>query len=145
MGVNISEYVISLNSQSPLSREQLIEELAHAVEDIPGVETEVEQPIAHLISHMLSGVTAQIAIKIYGDDLGTLRRTAGEIKHAIEDIPGIADPGGGATAIDSPVENRALPRPPGILRRVSTLHPQVCGDGHEWACGYPSDRGGKSL
>lgn len=92
MGVNVSEYVISLNPKSPLSREEIIEELAHAVEDIPGVDTEVEQPIAHLISHMLSGVTAQIAIKIYGDDLGVLRRTATEIKHAIEDIPGIADP-----------------------------------------------------
>lgn len=92
MGVNVSEYVMTLNPKSPLNREQLIEELSHAVEDIPGVETEVEQPIAHLISHMLSGVTAQIAIKLYGEDLDVLRKTAEEIKHAIEDIEGIADP-----------------------------------------------------
>ncbi len=92
MGVNVSEYVMSLNPQSPLTREELIEELAHAVEDIPGVESEVEQPIAHLISHMLSGVTAQIAIKVFGEDLGVLRRTAEEIEHAIEDVEGIAAP-----------------------------------------------------
>lgn len=92
MGVNVSEYVMSLNPRSPLSREELIEELTHAVEDLPGVEHEVEQPIAHLISHMLSGVTAQIAIKLYGEDLGTLRATAGEIKEAIESIEGIATP-----------------------------------------------------
>lgn len=92
MGVNISEYVISLNPDSGLSREELIEELHESMEHVPGVETEVEQPIAHLISHMLSGVTAQIAIKLYGDDLNELRRTAKEIKAAIDDIDGIAPP-----------------------------------------------------
>ncbi len=92
MGVNISEYVVSLNPESGLSRQELIEQLHEAVEHIPGVETEVEQPIAHLISHMLSGVTAQIAIKLYGDDLETLRREAGEIRDAIVDIDGIATP-----------------------------------------------------
>ncbi len=44
--------------------------------DIPGVVSAVEQPISHLISHMLSGVKAQIGIKIYGDDLDLLRRKA---------------------------------------------------------------------
>lgn len=92
MGVNISEYVMSLNPDSGLSREQLIEQLHEAVEHVPGVETEVEQPIAHLISHMLSGVTAQIAIKLYGDDLETLREEAEHIKEAIETVEGIAPP-----------------------------------------------------
>lgn len=92
MGVNVSEYVMTLNPKSPLGREELIAELSHAVEEIGGVESEVEQPIAHLISHMLSGVTAQIAIKIYGEDLGELRSTAEVIEHAIEDIDGIAAP-----------------------------------------------------
>lgn len=92
MGVNVTEYVMTLNPKSPLNREQLIATLSHAVEDIPGIESEVEQPIAHLISHMLSGVTAQIAIKIYGEDLTVLRQTADDIKHAIEDIEGIATP-----------------------------------------------------
>jgi Cu/Ag efflux pump CusA len=92
MGVNVTEYVMTLNPNSPLNREELIKTLTHAVEDIPGIDTEVEQPIAHLISHMLSGVTAQIAIKIYGEDLTVLRHTADDIKHAVEDIEGIADP-----------------------------------------------------
>ena len=92
MGVNVSEYVMSLNPDSALSREELIEQLHESVEDVPGVETEIEQPIAHLISHMLSGVTAQIAIKVYGDNLDVLRRTARNIESAIEDVPGIASP-----------------------------------------------------
>ena len=39
------------------------------------MDVEVEQPLAHLISHMISGSTAQIAIKLYGDDLDTLEKT----------------------------------------------------------------------
>ncbi|WP_166831780.1 efflux RND transporter permease subunit [Thalassoroseus pseudoceratinae] len=92
MGVNISEYVITLNPDSGLSREEVIEVLHEAVEHVPGVETEVEQPIAHLISHMLSGVTAQIAIKLYGDDLEVLREEAEHIKEAIKTVNGIAPP-----------------------------------------------------
>ncbi len=92
MGVNISEYVITLNPESGLSRNELIEQLHEAVEHVPGVETEVEQPIAHLISHMLSGVTAQIAIKLFGDDLEVLRREAEHIQAAMEGISGIAPP-----------------------------------------------------
>ena len=92
MGVNVSEYVLTLNPDSTLSRQELIDELHDAVEHIPGVETEVEQPIAHLISHLLSGVTAQIAIKLFGDDLTTLRGEATKIRDAISDIEGIAPP-----------------------------------------------------
>ena len=43
------------------------------------------------ISHMLSGVKAQICIKIYGDDLDVLRRKAGEMEAAMKNVPGVAD------------------------------------------------------
>ena len=92
MGVNVAEYVISMNPRSGVEREEFIRTIHHELEDVPGVQTEVEQPIAHLISHMLSGVQAQIAIKLFGDDLDVLRRKADEIKLAIQDIPGLAEP-----------------------------------------------------
>ena len=57
----------------------------------PGIVTAVEQPIAHLISHMLSGVKAQIGIKIYGDHLDTLRRKAEAMKIAMQAVPGVED------------------------------------------------------
>jgi Cu/Ag efflux pump CusA len=60
--------------------------------EIPGIEYEVEQPLAHMLSHMLSGVSAQIAIKVYGDDLDVLRQTAQRIKAEIAAIPGLAPP-----------------------------------------------------
>ena len=45
----------------------------------------------HLISHMLSGVKAQVGIKLYGDDLDVLRRKADEMKAAIAGVPGVTD------------------------------------------------------
>ncbi len=92
MGVNTSEYVMSLNPNSGLTRDELIEQLSDSVSDLAGVESEVEQPIAHLISHMLSGVTAQIAIKVYGDDLNELIKLAEEVKQAAGAVSGIAPP-----------------------------------------------------
>lgn len=93
MGVNTSEYVMSLNPNSGLSREAVIEKLDAAVENLAGVTTEVEQPIAHLISHMLSGVTAQIAVKIFGEDLQELENVANEIRDRVEEnVSGLAKP-----------------------------------------------------
>lgn len=92
MGVNTTEYILSLNSESRMPRQELISLITEEMNQLPGVEAEVEQPIAHLLSHMLSGVTAQIAIKLYGDDLDVLRRKAREIEAAIDDVEGIADP-----------------------------------------------------
>lgn len=90
-GVNMSEYVLELNPDSPRSREEQLTEIREAMAEIPGIVTAVEQPIAHLISHMLSGVKAQIGIKIYGDDLDVLRRKAGEMEAAIKVVPGVTD------------------------------------------------------
>ncbi|MEX0727310.1 MAG: efflux RND transporter permease subunit [Planctomycetaceae bacterium] len=90
-GVNTSEYIVELDPASPRGREEQLEEIRHAMEEIPGIVTAVEQPIAHLISHMLSGVKAQIGIKIYGDDLDVLRNQAEKMKRAMERIPGVTD------------------------------------------------------
>lgn len=90
-GVNMSEYVLELNPDSGRSREEQLSEIREAMAEIPGIVTAVEQPIAHLISHMLSGVKAQIGIKIYGDDLDVLRRKAGEMEAAIKGVPGVTD------------------------------------------------------
>ena len=92
MGVNVSEYVISLNPDSGLTQREVEDILKEVAKTFPSVGHEAEQPIAHLISHMISGVTAQIAIKLFGDDLDILARKGAEIKAAISDIPGIKSP-----------------------------------------------------
>jgi CzcA family heavy metal efflux pump len=90
-GVNMSEILIELDPESPRSREQQLEEIRTAMENIPGIVTAVEQPIAHLISHMLSGVKAQVGIKVYGDDLDLLRQKAEAIKSKMQGVRGVTD------------------------------------------------------
>ncbi len=90
-GVNQSEYILELDPESPRSREEQLAEIRDAMKDIPGIVTSVEQPIAHLISHMLSGVKAQIGIKIYGDDLDLLRQKAEALEAVIKTVPGVTD------------------------------------------------------
>jgi HME family heavy-metal exporter len=90
-GVNVTEIIVSLNPKSGQSRDESIEEMREELSQVPGVVIAVEQPLAHLISHMLSGVKAQIGIKLYGDDLTILRTKAEEMKAAIADVPGVKD------------------------------------------------------
>ncbi|MCC7338689.1 MAG: efflux RND transporter permease subunit [Pirellulaceae bacterium] len=91
--VNFGEYILSMNPESPSEREEVITRLRQEISSqAPGVDIEVEQPLAHLISHMISGVYAQIAIKIHGDDLDTLQRVAEQVKTTIQSVPGITPP-----------------------------------------------------
>ncbi len=90
-GVNMSEMIIELAPDSPRSREQQLAEIREAMSEIPDIVTAVEQPIAHLISHMLSGVKAQVGIKIYGDDLDLLRQRAEQIIAKMRQVPGVTD------------------------------------------------------
>lgn len=90
-GVNVSEMIISFDPESDRGREVVIEDIRHAMEDIPGIVTTVEQPLAHLISHMISGVKAQVGIKIYGDDLNILRQKAQEMAAVMREIEGVTD------------------------------------------------------
>ncbi|MEZ6066184.1 MAG: efflux RND transporter permease subunit [Planctomycetaceae bacterium] len=91
-GVNMTEFILELDPKSPRGREQQINDVREAMADIPGIVTAVEQPIAHLISHMVSGVKAPIGIKIYGDDLDVLRQRAEQMKGVIAGVPGVKDP-----------------------------------------------------
>lgn len=90
-GVNVTEIIATLDPHTERSREEIIDEIREALADIPGIVTAVEQPLAHLISHMLSGVKAQVAIKLFGDDLDVLRREALRMQAAIAGIQGVTD------------------------------------------------------
>ncbi|MBN8628128.1 MAG: efflux RND transporter permease subunit, partial [Planctomycetes bacterium] len=90
-GVNVSETIVSLNPQARQTREEVLAEVREELTQVPGVTVAVEQPLAHLISHMLSGVKAQVGIKLYGDDLTILRNKAEEMKAAIAGVPGVKD------------------------------------------------------
>jgi len=90
-GVNVSEIIVSFKPEAHRSREEIMKEIRESLEEVPGIVTSVEQPLTHLISHMLSGVKAQIGIKLYGDDLQILRSKANEMKAAISGVRGVKD------------------------------------------------------
>jgi len=72
-------------------RPVVLAQIRPLLETIPGTMVNVGQPISHRIDHLLSGVKAQIAIKITGSDLGTLRKKAMEVERAIKGLPGVVD------------------------------------------------------
>jgi len=89
-GVNMSEIIVSFDPRSKRSREQVLADIREELTQVP-VAIAVEQPLQHVISQMLSGVRAQVGIKLYGDSLEVLRAKADEIKAAIDDVPGVKD------------------------------------------------------
>ncbi len=89
--VSASEYIVDLDPKSSRTREQQLEIIRKELDEIPGIVFAVEQPISHLISHMLSGVKAQIGVKLYGDDLDLLRRKAEEVKAEMKEVRGVRD------------------------------------------------------
>jgi CzcA family heavy metal efflux pump len=91
IGVNMTEFIINFDSKSGRRREEVLDEIREAMADIPGIVTSVEQPLAHLISAMLSGVQAQVAIKLYGDDLDVLRAKVKEMQQIVSRVPGVKD------------------------------------------------------
>ncbi len=91
--VNVGEYILTMNPETHYRRDEFLKTLlADLRTNVPGVEIEAEQPLSHLISHMLSGVNAQIAIKLYGDDLDKLRELARQIRDVIADVTGVTPP-----------------------------------------------------
>ena len=87
----MTEFIISFDPKSGRSREEVLDDIREAMADIPGIVTSVEQPLAHLISAMLSGVQAQVAIKLYGDDLDVLRAKVKEMQKIVAGVPGVKD------------------------------------------------------
>ena len=91
--VNTGEYILSMNPDHQTPREVILKKFLDELrEEAPGVDVEVEQPLAHLISHMVSGVYAQIAIKIHGDDLDTLQQLSEQVKNTLQSVSGLTPP-----------------------------------------------------
>jgi HME family heavy-metal exporter len=88
-GVHVSELEILLKP-GERSKEEIHADIRQRLADLPG-SLNLGQPISHRIDHMLSGVRAQVAIKIFGDDLDTLRAQANALQQRLQGIAGVAD------------------------------------------------------
>ncbi|NOQ13700.1 MAG: CusA/CzcA family heavy metal efflux RND transporter, partial [Methyloprofundus sp.] len=93
-----SEIDVSLNMQQR-SKAEFLADLRDSLSAVPGMDIVIGQPISHRIDHMLSGTRANIAIKIFGEDLIELRHLANQIKHLTEEVEGAVD-----IAIDNPAD-----------------------------------------
>ena len=90
LGVNNSEIEAPF-VLADRSKDEVIDDIRSRLEEIPGVSIEVGAPITHRIDAMLSGTQANIAIKLFGDDLNKMYSLGNLIKEEISDVKGIAD------------------------------------------------------
>ena len=88
-GVHSSEIEVDLKSGGR-DKAAIIDDLRAKLAVLP-VSTNIGQPISHRLDHMLSGVRAQIALKVFGDDLDSLRTTAERLRQRLATIPGLVD------------------------------------------------------
>jgi CzcA family heavy metal efflux pump len=89
-GVESAEIDVRLRMKAR-PREVVLEELRQKAALLPGTNVTVGQPISHRIDHMLSGTRANIAVKIFGDDLQTLRQLAQQVQSDMSRVPGVVD------------------------------------------------------
>ncbi len=89
-GVNASEIDVPFTILDR-GEEDFLESVRAKLSIVPGANITIGQPIAHRIDHMLSGTRANIAIKIFGNDLNKLYLTGNQVKRNIESIPGLVD------------------------------------------------------
>lgn len=94
---SVDTHEIVVNFIPPDERDKTREELLTEVRSLlsaanfPGVYVSIGQPIQHRLDHLLSGVNAQVALKLFGPNLNTLRQKAEEIRAVIAEIPGVVD------------------------------------------------------
>jgi CzcA family heavy metal efflux pump len=89
-GVHYTEIDVDLKADGR-SRDLVLADIRSQLAKLPGVVTNIGQPISHRLDHLLSGVRAQVAIKLFGNDLDTLRAKAAEIEAALRPVPGVVD------------------------------------------------------
>lgn len=89
-GVHYTEIDVDFR-KSERNREQILDDVREKLGQIPGIVFSVGQPISHRLDHLLSGVRAQIAVKIFGADLDGIRAAASEVEKTMKTVDGIVD------------------------------------------------------
>ena len=88
-GVHYTEIDVDLK-RSSRGRDAILQDVRERLASLPAV-INIGQPISHRLDHLLSGVRAQIALKIYGEDLDTLRGLAAQLRARLAAVPGVTD------------------------------------------------------
>lgn len=91
-GANTSEIQVVFEPDLEKESEKLFKELQKVLDTFPGADYSLGQPITHRVEELLSGVRAPIVMKVFGDDLVTLRQTAEQIQSELAKQPGVKNP-----------------------------------------------------
>lgn len=90
-GVHWSEIDVDFKEGEGRPRQEVLQDIRKKIESTGDVYVNIGQPISHRLDHLLSGVRAQIAIKVFGPELSELRRLGGQVENTLKGIPGIVD------------------------------------------------------
>ena len=94
MGMELSDMYVLLKPDSEWqarSKAEIEEQIRQRLEQVPGIAFGLSQPIAMRVDELVSGVRSQVAVKLFGDDLETLRVKADEIARVLRQVRGMAD------------------------------------------------------
>lgn len=89
--VSTVEFEIEFDEYGEEHRTEVMAEIRETMRSIPGTFSAISTPLADRIGHMLSGVSAKVAVKIYGPDLEELRRLGTQIVDIAREIPGLEE------------------------------------------------------
>ncbi|MBL4771756.1 MAG: efflux RND transporter permease subunit, partial [Planctomycetes bacterium] len=87
----VSTSEIDVTLKEGYQKEEIRKKISQILEQVPGITSNIGQPIEHRLSHILSGTPAAIAISVYGEDLNVLRLIAQEVQVELEALPGTRD------------------------------------------------------
>ncbi|MCY0998562.1 efflux RND transporter permease subunit [Myxococcus sp. MISCRS1] len=89
-GVHYSELDVDFK-EGGRPRDVVLADLRERLSVLPGLSVSVGQPISHRLDHLLSGIRAQVAVKLFGQDLEALRGKAEEVRSVMAQVPGVVD------------------------------------------------------
>ena len=90
-GPNESDPVVVIDREAGRSQSEIEEDIRKALSVLPGVQVIMNQPIAQRVDEMVTGVRSQLAIKVFGDELGELKRISEELARIVRTVPGATD------------------------------------------------------
>ncbi|MBU6193785.1 MAG: CusA/CzcA family heavy metal efflux RND transporter [Burkholderiales bacterium] len=90
-GPNESDPIVLLDPKSGRTQDEIDEDIRQRLSTIPGVQIVLSQPISERVDEMVTGVRSQLAIKVFGDDLKTLRDLSEQVARILRSVPGSKD------------------------------------------------------
>ncbi|WP_280190128.1 efflux RND transporter permease subunit [Delftia sp. PS-11] len=90
-GPNESDPIVLLDPKSDRTQDEIDEDIRQRLSSIPGVQIVLSQPISERVDEMVTGVRSQLAIKVFGDELGELREVSEQVARILKSVPGSSD------------------------------------------------------